>query len=487
MRQIFFLLLVLYLSGCKVGPNYYPPEVILPLEFNEDQPDQTFVIEDEDLICWWTIFNDPVLNELLEIAAEQNYDYLIALEAVYQARSQYWIQFTQILPEFDAQSVTSRFRTSQSFRSSRAASAADLNGSTISPYQSFFQVGLDAIWELDLFGKFQRAADASYDLWQASIDEMRGVQITVLSEVANTYTAICALQKKQDIAKQVVDIDGELLELVQVKQNAGLADELEVENAIATLAADKAQLNLIQAVLKQTIYSLAILLGMPPESVIEDFPFHGPIPASEGKVPVSIPSELLRRRPDIRSAERHLAAATEEIGVAVAELFPSISLTGSSSSFAANPLQGANVGYSSDRLSKLFKPASLIWGIGDFITVPMFDFGKRAAAVDVQIALRNQAYYAFQQAVIAALQETEQALAVYFNEEKREQNLYQEVQANWRAFLLTKDRFQAGLVDILQVIDAKENWLISLNLLTDSQQALTTDLIAIYKALGGEW
>ena len=165
---------------------------------------------------------------------------------------------------------------------------------------------------------------------------------------------------------------------------------------------------------------------------MEWFQVERPLPVANGKVPISIPSMLLRRRPDIRSAERQLASATEQIGVAVADLFPSISLTGSSSSYAANPLQGANVGYASDTFSKLFRPASLIWGIGALTTLPVLDFGKRNAAVEVQVALRNQAYYSYQKVVIEALQETEQTLAAYFSEEKIEQSLATESRSYWR-------------------------------------------------------
>lgn len=485
MRLILFLISpCLFLTACKVGPNYHPPEVVMPLNFVENRPDETVEVSDENLLNWWGRFNDPFLDDLLDVAIRQNFDYRIALEKVYQARAQYWVQFTQILPEFDAASVASHFRTSQSFGTNTAASAA---AATVSPVQNFYQVGIDAIWQIDIFGKFRRNAASAYDLWEASADDLIGVKLTVISEVASTYATICSYQKKKDIAEQVVKLDEELLLLSQGRFKAGLANEQEVEAALAALESDKAQLNLTESALKQTIYSLATLLGRLPEEVIANFRLQRPILKAEGKVPIAVPSELLRRRPDIRSAERQLASSTEQVGVAVADLFPTLSLTGSSSSFAANPLQGANAGFSSNSLDKLFRPASAIWGIGGFVTAPVFDFGKRRAAVDVQIALRNQAYYTYQKTVIAALQETEQALQVYFNDEKREKSISQEVEANWKILTLTTDQFQAGLANYTQVLQAKETWLASSSALTDSQQALTTDLIAIYLALGGDW
>jgi NodT family efflux transporter outer membrane factor (OMF) lipoprotein len=483
---IFSVISCLLLAGCKVGPDYQTPEVVVPEQYVEDQPGETFVVEDEDLISWWTIFDDPFLNELLDIAVEQNYNYKIAIERVYQARSQYWVQFTQLLPEFDGASVFSRYRTSQSFVGATTAGTGTATAA-VSPLHNFYQIGLDAIWELDIFGKFRRSAEASYDLWQASYEEMRGVKIVLISEVASTYATICSYQTKRNIAEQAVELDQELLALSKSRFQAGLTNQQEVEASIATLEADTAELSLLQAALKQSIYSLAILLGELPECVIEYFQIDRPIPRAEGKVPVAIPADLLRRRPDIVSSERQLAAATEQIGVAIADLFPTLSLTGSSSSFAANPLQGANVGLSSDVLNHLFRPASLIWGVGSFVTMPVFDFGKRTAAAEVQVSLANQAYYSYQQTVIAALQETEQALAVYFNEESREESLTRQVMANWKSLQLTADLFQAGLVSYTQVLQEKDIWLLSLNTLTDSQQTLTNDLIAIYRALGGNW
>ena len=346
---------------------------------------------------------------------------------------------------------------------------------------------MDAIWEIDVFGKFRRSTDASFDLWEASIDELRGVKITVISEVANIYTSICALQQKEGIFQQIVELDKALFDLSETRFDAGLVDEQEMDLALAVMAADEANLASVQGALKQYIYSLAVLLGRLPEDVIEGFRIARPIPHAEGRIPIGLPSDLLRRRPDIRASERQLAAATEDIGVAVGDLYPSFSLTGSSSSFASNPLQGANLGYSSDTLNKLFRPASLIWGIGGFVTAPVFDFGKRMAAVDVQIALRNQAYHSFQKIVVAALQETEQTLATYFAEEKRLAALEKEVSADLRVLKLATDLFQSGLGDYTQVLQAKEAWLIAFDTLIDSQRALTLDLIAIYKTLGGEW
>lgn len=491
------LSLILLMSSCKVGPNYSPPPTLTPTSFIEDRPDKTTPVTDEDLFHWWEeTFNDPFLDQLLEEALQCNFDLRIAWQRVFQARANYWIQFASILPDFESDFQATRFRVSQSFASARTAAAAAATptptptgaaATTISPYQDFFQIGLDAVWEIDLFGKLRRNAQSAYDAWEATIEDARGIKITVLSEVANIYVAICYFQTKVDLAKQLVEFDEGLVAMSNERFQSGLANEEEVDEALSTLEADKAALNVFEIFLKQNIYSLAVLLGRLPETLVVDFSINRPIPIASGNIPETLPSELLRRRPDIASAERTLAAQTEQIGVAVAELFPTVSLIGSSSSFAANPLQGANIGYSSDTFSKLFNPKSRIWGVGTLITFPIFDFGKRYANVDVQRFLTNQDYLAYQKTVITAFQEVETSLATYFQEEDRLGHFSRQVEHDRRNLELIADQFQAGLANYTDVLQAKEKWLSSANLLTDSQEAVDIDLIAVYKALGGNW
>lgn len=471
-------LLCILFSGCMVGPRYHAPETVVSEAFTENQPDKTKVVTDEELLHWWKIFNDPFLDELLHTAISGNFDYRIALEQVAQARAYYWTQFAQILPEFDAGFLASQSR-------SNSGLGAAFGGAVTPITRSFYNIGLDAVWEIDLFGKLRHAANAAYDLWQASVDEVQAVKITVVSEVANIYATICATQKKLAIARQLVKVDEELLSLIRIRFDAGLANEDAVEGAIAALEADTASLSVIDTLLKQTIYSLAVLLGRLPETVMPEFTTERAIPQAAGKVPISLPSTLLRRRPDILASERQLAAATEEIGVAVAALFPDLNLT--SGPIPINSLQGSGVGFASNRLSRLFDAKNFVYGVGGLVTMPVFDFGKRRAAVDVQVALKQQAYYTYQKTVILALQETEQALATYFNEEKRRDDLSKQVDANTRIFTLSTDRYQAGLVDYTQVLTAEQTYLLSMSTFVDSEQSLTTDLIALYKALGGNW
>lgn len=475
-----FSFLLIALSGCRVGPDYHPPTSLMPTTYAENESEETFDIEDEDFFQWWQIFNDDVLNKLLEEAVSSSFDYLVALEQINQARAQFREALAQQFPEIDSDFQATRFRTSQSFQNNATTTG-------VKPIQNFFQAGLDAVWQIDIFGKFQRSTYSACDLWQAAFENSRAVKITVLSEVANTYTLIRALQQKERIYSQILNMDQDLYDLANARLQSGLGNESDTWSAKANLNSDRAALKAIQILIKQSIYSLGILVGRPPESLECDFVMVLPIPSANDKVPAGIPSSLLRRRPDILRAERQLASATEEIGVAVADLYPQLSLTGSSSSFAANPLQGANVGVSSSKLNTLFKGASLIWGIGGLLTWPVLDFGKRQAAVKVQVSLAKQAYWTYQKTVITALQEVEQALSAYFKEKERFYFLTEAAQDNQHAFVLSESLYEAGLSSYSDVLIIRNSWLLSINNSIDSQQALTTDLISIYKALGGDW
>lgn len=484
-KSLIFLGISLMIVGCKVGPNYCVPNTCMPGAFVEDKPSESSVVTDEDLVHWWVCtFKDEFLNGLMEQTLCCNFDLRIAMDKVCQARASYWVQFTSLLPEIDFDFQATRYRASQSFETNRIAAA---HGTGIAPTQSFFQIGLDAIWEIDLFGKNRRATQSAFNVWEATAEDARGVKITVLSEVANTYVMICYFQRKVDLAKKLVEFDEGLLAMSRERLQAGLANEEEVMTALSTAEADNAALTVYESGLKANIYSLAVLVGEYPETLWCNFQISRPIPKANGKIPETLPSELLRRRPDIASAERTIAAHTEQIGVAVAALFPTISLVGSSSSFAANPLQGANFGFSSDTLRKLISAPSRIWGIGALVTLPIFDFGNRCANIEIQKLLTDQAYLTYEKTVIMALQEVEIALSTYFNEERRHGYFVKQSEADTRNLDLIKDQFQAGLVDYTQVLQAKEKWLVSANLLTDSEQALGTDLITLYKALGGDW
>jgi outer membrane protein, multidrug efflux system len=480
------LVLLILLTGCMVGPNYKKPETAMPGKFTEAKEGIGDDSSDTDLCQWWKQFNDPYLDGLIAEAVQGNYDLRIAVEKIAEARANYRIQASYLWPEIDLTAVAVRSRNSQNFfSSSNTAAGTSMPGSILPTFQNFFQVGFDAIWEFDLFGKFRRSKRAAYDSWEASKEYVKSVLISIVSEVARSYVSICALQSSIEIAVRKIGADEQELVLTGELFDAGLSNEIRVEGMIATLDTDRAALTVLQTSLKQAIYGLAVLLGRQPEALIGEFAEARPIPATWEKVPVGLPSDLLRRRPDIRQAERQLAAATEQIGVAVADLFPHVTLTGIT--FAGGTLAGSGYGYESGSLSKWFKPSSRNWSIGPAVRWDMIDFGKTYGNIGVQKSVQKQSLLSYGQTVLNALQDVEGALIAYFEEEKREKFFSDQVEALGRSLQLTQDLYQAGLAEEQQVLDARKVLLDAENSLVGSQMSLGSDLIALYKALGGDW
>ncbi len=486
MKHLLYLFLLAMLCGCMVGPNYHRPETAMPLEFEEAH--HTESVTDADLCQWWKQFQDPMLDSFIETAYRANYDYRIALEQVAQARDQYRVQRSYLWPEIDLNATAIRSRYSQTLITSSAQQAAAIGTSPstsitsgaigaplVAPIENFFQVGFDAIWELDIWGKIRRGMRAAYDQWEASIDSAQNVMITVLSEVARDYIAIRSLQLQIDLAKELIWADEQEWHLARALFDAGLDNQIQVEGYLSTLETDQAALPVLESSLKQTIYALAILLGRQPEGLAAEFKTLGFIPAGVEKVPAGLPSDLLRRRPDVRYAERQLAAATEQIGVYVANLFPSISLTGN------------GYGFESNKQNQWLIGKSRYWSIGPSLNWDLIDFGRVRAQIDMAKSQQRQALLTYEQAVISALQDVEGALVAYFEEMKRLGDFEVQVAANKRSFDLTEDLYESGLADEFQVLDAYKTLIHSENNLTLSQQALSSDLVALYKALGGDW
>jgi NodT family efflux transporter outer membrane factor (OMF) lipoprotein len=466
-----------------VGPNYKPPETTMPEKFTESEEGMADGSSSSDLCHWWKQFDDPFLDSLIAEAVRGNYDFRIAVEKIAQVRANYRVVASYLWPEIDLNAVAVRSRNSQNFFSS--GNSTSTSGSLLPTFQNFFQVGFDAIWEFDFFGKFGRSKKAAYYSWEASRENAQAVLISIVSEVARSYVNICALQKTIELTMKKVQADEEELMLTAELFEAGLTSEIQVEGMVANLESGRASLTVLKTSLKQAIYGLAVLLGRQPESLASEFNELHPLPVTWNKVPVGLPSDLLRRRPDIKQAELQLAAATEQIGVAVADLFPHISLTGIT--FAGGALAGSGYGYESGTLNKLLKPASRAWSIGPAIRWDVIDFGRTYGNIAVQNSLQKQALLVYEQTVLNSLKDVEGALIAYFEEEKRERFFSDQVEALQRSFQLTEDLYQAGLSDEQQVLDAKKILIDAQNSLVSSQMTLGADLIALYKVLGGNW
>jgi multidrug efflux system outer membrane protein len=473
----YLLLCSIFFAGCMVGPNYRRPEVSMPTKYEENKPE--VAAADEDFLHWWKELDDPLLNSLIDEAVQGNYDFKIAIEKILQARAQYRIESSYLWPSFDFNAVATRSRYSQNFFTT--ASGA----SVLPKYQDLYILGFDAVWELDFWGKFRRAKRAALYQWEAIKEDAQNVLISMISEVALNYVNIRALQKQIELTKEKIRIGERIVILTNDLFMAGLASEIQLENLVALLESNRAQIPQMETSLKQTTFALAYLLGKQPEGLEAQFATVAPIPSGLHKVPVGLPSDLLRRRPDIRASERQLAAATEQIGVAVADLFPHVSLTGNT--FSGGQLLGSTWGYQSSSFSNLLSGGSNTWSVGPSFFWNIIDFGRIRANIDVQNSLQRQALLNYEQIVISALKDVEGALVAYFEEQKRRRDFANEVIAYGRSLQLSEDLFLAGLVSEIDVLNAKKLLIDSESSLISSEQSLTNDLIALYKALGGSW
>lgn len=493
MKYAYISFIFLLFSGCVVGPKYHEPKMPLPSQYEESaDPSGSYA----DLRTWWTQFNDPLLDEFIAEALDDNYDLRIAVEKIEQARSQYRVERSYLWPEIDLNAVATRTRFSQNLLphpSITNAASKPLTPGTptvASAIPSFpprflniLEVGFDAIWEIDFFGKFRHQKNAAYYTWEAAYDDAQSVLIAMVSEVAVNYVNIRAVQNKIVLTqRKIADSESELA-IAKAQKGIGLYNELQVYSLISTLETDRASLRVLEISFKQAIYALAYLLGRPPEGLIVLFQEVMPIPSCGNKVPVGLPSDLLRRRPDVRSAERQLAAATEQVGAAVADLFPHISLTG----ISFGKQRGSSFNFEADKFKKLLEWPSRMYSVGVELNWNLVDFGRVRGVIAVQNSLQRQALLNYEKTVIGSLRDVEGALVAYFEEQERKDLLEQKVAADKKTLEITEHLFKIGLATKLQVLSAQKNLLDSQNTLIESEQSLAGDFIALYKAIGGDW
>jgi len=355
---------------------------------------------------------------------------------------------------------------------SQSSNAAPMSG--VPGRSNLFKAGFDAAWEIDIFGGTRRAVEsASYSL-DAQVDAKRNALVTLLADVAADYINLRGYQLQLNIVRQNAAAQRDTLDLQRSKRNAGLATDLDVAQAEAQVSGTEAQIPTLTTLAQQTIHALSVLCDEEPGGLPALLAPDGALPAAAGVIPPGLPSELLRRRPDVREAERQLAAATASIGVAVADLYPKFNLTGA-------------LGLESDKLRTLVGSRSPYWSIGPAMDWTIFNSGQTQANIRVFEARRDQAAIAYRQAVLQALEDVENALVAYEQERTRLGSLQHEVDADQRAVDLALRLNKSGLVDFLNVLTSQQSLYQTQVDVALSRQALSTDLVALYKALGGGW
>jgi NodT family efflux transporter outer membrane factor (OMF) lipoprotein len=450
------------LCGCKaVGPDYKRPQVPVPSKFSETDVNKPAELRPADVARWWMRFNDPLLNSLIEEAAAANLDLKVAEARIAEARAVRGLTTADKYPTVNTSASYTRERFSP-------------NG--IFPIQppelSDYRGGFDASWEPDVFGRVRRQVQAADADIQTAQENKRAVLVSLLAEVARNYIAVRSYQDRIAITNSNIKTQHDSMEITQARYNSGLTSELNVLQAKAQLATTQSALPTLQTGLSTAIHRLGVLMGRDPGALKPELFKGGPIPMTEPNVPVGLPSELLRRRPDVQAAEHRLEAATARIGVATADLYPRFSLTGS-------------FGLESTRQQDVFNSGSQFWSFGPGLSWPLFDAGRIRANIRVHNAQQQEALALYEKTVLTSLEDVENALVAYGKEQEKRVSLKEAVAANERAMEIANDLYIKGLVDFLNVLDAQRTLYTSQDELSQSQATVATDLATLYKTLGG--
>jgi multidrug efflux system outer membrane protein len=454
------------LAGCAVGPDYHPPKASMsaqqwtsPLAGGETNGPA-------DLATWWKNFGDTNLNSLVTVAVQSNLTLRIAEIHVREARAERDVASGSLWPSVVSSGSYSRNRFGQNgFPPLPAGTPLDYN---------LYNAGFDAAWELDIFGGTRRTIEAASAEMGAAEFGQRDVLVSLLAEVARNYIVARGYQQRLAITLQNIQVQQEILNLTSNRFENGLSSDLDVQQATALLTATEAEVPSLKTGFDQSVHHLAVLIGQPPGALMDEMSVERPIPLAPPTVPVGLPSDLLQRRPDVQKSERELAAATARIGAAKADLFPKFSLTG----FA---------GVESISTGNLFDYASRYWSAGPTVQWELFQAGSIRANVRVQNARQEQALDTYEQTVLVALEDAENALTAYAREQTRRESLSQSVQADEQALELSTQLYNNGLADFLGVLDSERSLYASQDALVQSDQTVSLNLVQLYKALGGGW
>ena len=500
-RTRFLLLGQLALAGCTVGPNFVAPKPDTQAAFWPAKAvpaaRRSVTVPDPVDPQWWTLFHDPELTTLESRLASGNLDIATYLERLGESRAQLGVARADEMPTLNADGSYTRELpsakgvisllsggasggTPQSFGSSGSL-ANGLSGTqggipsgvTLQPF-NLWQYGFDASWELDLWGHARREVEAARANVQAAQEAARNALVSDEAELARDYIQLRGVQRQIAITQTDVQTFDATLRLTRARARAGLSGALDVSTASAQLASAGASLPQLQAQQVQVLNAMCLLLGERPGALDTELTEAGAIPPVPPVVPVGLPSELARRRPDIRAAEAQLHAATADIGVAVADFYPKIQLSGS---IGLQALQAKDLGNWGARQ----------YGFGPTISLPIFEGGRLRATLELRKAEQREAAIAYRQAVLTALGDVSNALTSYDQEQTRRAQLQVAVQANQRAVALATQRYRQGISSFIDVLDAQRQQLTAEQQLADSTTTVSTDLVALYKALGGGW
>ena len=450
-------------AGCAVGPDYHRPETPVDAHFaNAGEPG---LANGDTLEQYWTGFADPLLNSLVEDALAHNTDLGIAAANLHAARA------ARRLAGFDQYpTVTLNGSYTHNLESAQQLPGLDQHDREFDTAQGSF----DGLWELDLFGRVRRNVEAARADLGASEATLRDARVSVIAEVARDYFILRGLQDQLALTERNADNQLHSLTITRTRLEAGRGNELDTSRAEAQWQTTLATIPTLQASIATTTYRLSVLTGRPPTALGAKLSPQAPMPTLPTMNAIGTPEQLLRRRPDVRVAERRLAAATARVGVATGDLFPKVTMVG-------------EVGYWAPSFGDFGQSDARFYSVGPSISWAAFDLGRVRARISSAKAQTDAAFAGYEGAVLNALEDTEGALIVYGRSQSRRQSLQVAAAASDKAADLARRRFEGGLIDFLEVLDAERTALSAELLLSQGRTDVATSLVAVYKALGAGW
>jgi NodT family efflux transporter outer membrane factor (OMF) lipoprotein len=490
------LLATTALTGCEMGPNFSSPRAAVPTAYIQDAPpSETIPYTSGDPVdpAWWESFNDPTLTRLETLAVSQNLDLQIATQRLLEAEAQAQITGANLYPNLAGAASYTREGPSKegifnafgggASASTNAGSVASgaagsvgggaFSASSIAPLD-LYQYGLQSMYDLDLWGKNRRAVEAAVAAARSSAEARRAGLLNVEAQVASYYIQTRGTEAVLSITQKNLESANQLVNLTVERQQAGLTTSLDVANARATQAQIASQIPTLIAQRDTDIGQIGLLLGVTPQTLPADLTTPAAVPLAPPTVPIGLPSDLLRRRPDVREAEQSLHEATAETGVAVASFFPDISLSGS-------------VSFQALQLKNLNEFKAITYAFGPDISIPLFEGGQLNGQLKLRKAQQQEAAISYAKTVLTAFYQVDTALVDYNQEHATLEQLKIDTQQSQIALGLAEDQYKQGLSDYLSVLNAQQSFLTAQQNEAQSVARESTDLVTLYQALGGGW
>lgn len=471
--RFWHLLLLLLLGGCTVGPKYVPPEMNIPNEWHSSSSEGMSAADPSDC-TWWSSLNDPILNSLIQRASEQNLDLFIVGTRILEARLGRQAKEAERYPHIDASLTTGHLYWSKDLQKTVLGACSSRHRQTCKRNVNFFEIGFDADWEIDLFGFNTHEVNAAQAKIEATEESLCDIWVTLSAEIARNYIELRGFQQRKQLLLRNIASQQESVQLTQELVEIGTASSIDVLQAQEQIVLLNAQIPLMDLSIDKTIHRLSILLGYAPGELFAELREPRGLPCLPCEKPIGLPSDLLRRRPDIRRAERNLAAATESVGSAVAALFPRFSLFGF-------------VGEISTHLKSLTNSKGVTWFAAPQLLFPIFNSRLLQQDVEFNKIQARQALFEYQKTVLAALEEVENSIASFSYESERNQQLIRAQQIDQEASQLTMQLYRQGVKDYLAVLIANRTLLAVEESHLQSQVDLLLHYVSLYKALGGGW